>query len=375
MKPNHLDLFCGPGGFATGFEWAGFQTLAGIDIHEPSLRTYATNHPGAKTLLGDIRDISSESISELIGGASIDVMSAGVPCEGFSMANRNRTKFTDDRNFLFIEFLRIARDLDPKVLLVENVANLARHDGGVFAQEIEAGMRELGYRTTSTIVNAADFGVPQRRRRIMFVGVKPGYSFAWPKPSHGNENELPPHLTVGDALLGDLPALDAAESSSSYSGKPRTEYQALMRGSEQTLKNHEAPNHPASTIKMISNTEPGAPMYEKYKQRIRLHPDQTSPTVVSGGIRPQFAYGHPTQARGLTIRERARLMSFPDWYEFLGGLTQGRVQTGDAVPPLLAKAVAGAIADSLAGITSESDSDLDVVQVKTIKENLNSQTK
>jgi DNA (cytosine-5)-methyltransferase 1 len=126
---------------------------------------------------------------------------------------------------------------------------------------------------------------------------------------------------------------------------------------------------------MIANTEPGAPMYEKYKQRIRLHPDQTSPTVVSGGIRPQFAYGHPTQARGLTIRERARLMSFPDWYEFLGGLTQGRVQTGDAVPPLLAKAVAGSIADSLAGKTAESDSDLDVVHVKTVKENLNPKTK
>jgi DNA (cytosine-5)-methyltransferase 1 len=110
-------------------------------------------------------------------------------------------------------------------------------------------------------------------------------------------------------------------------------------------------------------------MYEKYKQRIRLHPDSPSPTVVSGGIRPQFAYGHPTQARGLSIRERARLMSFPDWYEFLGGLTQGRVQTGDAVPPLLAKVVAESIFNALNRKTKKSDSDLDKVHVKAIQGN------
>ena len=367
--PNHLDLFCGPGGFATGFEWAGFDTIAGIDIHEPSLRTYARNHPKAKTLLGDIRHITTDEIKTLTNHKKIDVLSAGVPCEGFSMANRNRTKFTDDRNFLFIEFLRIAKELKPKVLLVENVANLARHDGGIFAQEIEAGMRELGYKTTSTILNAADFGVPQRRRRIMFIGILPGYNFAWPEPTHGAG--LLTHLTVGDALLGDLPALQSAEVSENYAGKPKTAYQKLMRGDAKRLLNHEAPNHPASTIKMIENTEPGKPMYEKYKQRIRLHPDSPSPTVVSGGIRPQFAYGHPTQARGLTIRERARLMSFPDWYEFLGGLTQGRVQTGDAVPPLLAKAVAESIASAISRKTKKSESDLEKIHVKAIQGNSN----
>lgn len=367
--PNHLDLFCGPGGFATGFEWAGFNTVAGIDIHEPSLRTYAHNHPNAATMLADIRSVTLEEIIALAGTEQIDVMSAGVPCEGFSMSNRNRTKFTDERNFLFIEFLRIAEGLRPKVLLVENVANLARHDGGIFAQEIEAGMRALGYSTTSTILNASSFGVPQRRRRIMFVGVLGDDAvFTWPKPTHGDEAGLMPIPTVGDAILGDLPILESGEAALSYQTAPKTEYQKLMRGKQKHLLNHQAPNHPQSTIEMIARTVPGTPMYEKFKQRIRLHPDKPSPTVVSGGIRPQFAYGHPTQARGLSIRERARLMSFPDWYEFLGGLTQGRVQTGDAVPPLLAKAVAESILNSLEHDGNSEANELNVTHVNTIKQ-------
>ena len=359
---KHVDLFCGPGGFATGFEWAGFEPLLGIDIHRPSLETYARNHPDAKVLLADIREVHSDQVRELLGDADIDVVSAGVPCEGFSMANRNRTKFTDQRNFLFIEFLRIAEALKPRVLLVENVANLARHEKGVFAREIEMGMQSLGYETTSTILDASNYGVPQRRRRVMFVGVLPGLNFRWPRATHGGDGI--PLVTVGDAILGDLPLLESAQASDRYKSEPQNGYQALMRkNASEILLNHEAPNHPRETIDRIANTEPGQPMYEKYRQRIRLDASTISPTVVSGGIRPQFAYGHPTQARGLSIRERARLMSFPDEYEFLGGLTQGRVQTGDAVPPLLAKAVADEIAKCISGETTNAESDIGKVHL------------
>ena len=346
---NHLDLFCGPGGFATGFEMANFNTLAGIDNHLPSLKTYAHNQKGAATLLADIRDVTPSQVRDLVNDKSIDLISAGVPCEGFSMSNRNRTKFTDERNFLFLEFLRIAGDLKPKFLLVENVANLTRHDDGAFAEGIEQGMRELGYRTAAKILDARDFGVPQRRRRVMFVGALPGYNFAWPKVTHGDAPELKNFVTVADALLGDLPELTSNQSADEYLGDPRSEYQSMIRQGQTKILNHQAPNHPQETIDRIGGTEPGKPMYEKFKQRIRLDPAKPSPTVVSGGIRPQFAYGHPTQARGLSIRERARLMSFPDSYEFLGGLVQGRVQTGDAVPPLLARAMGIEIANGLSG--------------------------
>lgn len=367
-QPSHLDLFCGPGGFATGFEAAGFKTVAGFDHYSPSLETFGLNHPQASTVLADIRDVSVDDVAS-VAGTSIDVMSAGVPCEGFSMSNRNRTKFTDERNFLFLEFLRIAEGLRPRVLLVENVANLARHDDGLFAREIEGGMRELGYSTSSKILNAMDFGVPQRRRRIMFVGfLNPLSKFNWPTPSHGQGEGLEPYQTVGDAILGDLPRLASGSSSGKYSGPPKTSYQKLMRGDQEELLNHRAPNHPAETIERIRNTKPGEPMYEKFRQRIRLSKTSPSPTVVSGGIRPQFAYGHPTQARGLSIRERARLMSFPDSYFFTGGLTQGRVQTGDAVPPLLAKAVASSIFKALFDANNSNDvSDLGKTHVGAIE--------
>ena len=129
----------------------------------------------------------------------------------------------------------------------------------------------------------------------------------------------------------------------------------LMRGNlgelgiteSQKLSNHIAPNHPAETVEKIANTQPGQPMYEKFKQRIRLKLDEPSPTQLAGGIRPQFQFGHPTQPRGLTIRERARIQSFPDSYEFLGGTVQERVQTGNAVPPLMIYAIAREIAKDL----------------------------
>ena len=374
IEMNHVDLFCGPGGFATGFEWAGFKTILGLDIHEPSLKTFQKNHKHAKTILGDIREISDEDMVSMIG-KSVDVLSAGVPCEGFSMANRNRTKFTDERNFLFVEFLRMAELLQPKVLLVENVANFARHDDGFFGKEVEAGMKDLGYETTSTILNACDFGVPQRRRRVMFLGIKPGFAFRWPNPTHGSSSGLKPFVTVGDALLGDLPPLNAKEFSDKYSGPPTNDYQEFLREGATTLLNHHAPNHPKETIDRIARTKPGEPMYETYKQRIRLHKDKLSPTIVSGGIRPQFAYGHPTQPRGMSIRERARLMSFPDKYYFVGGIVQGRVQTGDAVPPLLAFAVANAIKDALNMKVTSSNSDLGKVHVALVAKKLREDSK
>jgi len=350
---NHFDLFCGPGGFATGFEWAGFKTVIGVDIHKPSLETFKINHQSAKTFLGDIREVSDKDLTKIAGTSDVHVLSAGVPCEGFSMSNRNRTKFTDERNFLFLEFLRIAEALKPEVLLVENVANLASHDKGFFAQEIESGMANLGYETSSTVLDASHFGIPQRRRRVMFIGFKPGYSFKWPVPTHGKN--LIDFVTVGDAILGDLPRLKSGQLLDKYSGPALTEYVKFLRKGSKTLLNHEAPNHPQSTIERIKRTKPGEPMYDSFKQRIRLHPDKISPTIVSGGIRPQFAYGHPTQARGLSIRERARLMSFPDWYEFVGGIVQGRVQTGDAVPPILANKVASEI---MSALTRKTDSRL-----------------
>ena len=176
------------------------------------------------------------------------------------------------------------------------------------------------------------------------MGVK-GKKFDFESIEKTNGKETgKPYNTVWDAI-GDLPVLDANEESSKYTMQPRTEYQMLMRGdvAADKLTNHQAPNHPQDVIDMIHNTKEGEPLYEKYHQRIRLSRTELSPTQVSGGIRPSFQFGHPTQDRGLTIRERCRLQSFPDNFYVYGGIVQGRVQTGNAVPPLLAKAIALAI--------------------------------
>ena len=146
-----------------------------------------------------------------------------------------------------------------------------------------------------------------------------------------------------------MPPLEAGQRKNEYDEAPVTEYQKHMRGNCRILKNHSAPNHPQEVIKKIASTKPGMPMYSKFKQRIRLNPNEPSPTQVSGGIRPQFQFGHPTQARGLSVRERCRIQSFPDSFEIFGGIVQGRIQTGNAVPPLLAKAIARQIIRSLKG--------------------------
>jgi DNA (cytosine-5)-methyltransferase 1 len=342
-----VDLFCGPGGFATGFEFAGFQSALAVDFYPPAIHTYRKNHPGTPTILGDIREVDTDLILSAIKGKSISVVTAGVPCEGFSLANRNRGKFVDERNFLFLEFLRVAKAIQSPYVVLENVSGITGHSDGYFKQEITAGMEEAGYIVDCKMLDAQEFGVPQRRKRVFFIGRMPGWAFSWPLPSHGQVAGLRLPVTVADAIL-DLPPLQNDETITRYRGGPKSAFAKLMRGTQEHLLNHRAPNHPKKTIERIQNTKPGEPMYPAYQQRIRLDPDRPSPTVISGGIRPQFHYGHPTQPRGLSVRERARLQSFPDSYDFVGGLVQGRVLTGDAVPPLLAAAIATSIASGIA---------------------------
>jgi DNA (cytosine-5)-methyltransferase 1 len=210
-------------------------------------------------------------------------------------------------------------------------------------------IEELGYEVSYARLNAADHGVPQTRERIFFVGVEKGLPFEWPDPLFGLASpEKRPYVTVWEAI-GDLPPLEPGESEREYTAEAHSAYARLMRTGASRLFNHEAPFHDERTLKRIANTRPGEPLYETFRQRIRLHPNRPSPTVIAGGIRPQFLFAHPFRNRGLTVREQARLQSFPDTFVFLGGIVQGRVLTGNAVPPLLAEALAGAIKRALDG--------------------------
>lgn len=337
-KPKAAELFCGCGGFSAGFEMAGFECVLGADIHKPSIATFARNHPGASTVLGDLRTVASETVQELCV-RNLDVLLAGIPCQGFSLNNRKRHSH-DKRNFLFEELLRFVQALQPQTVVVENVTGLRSANGGSFVEAIEQGFQNLGYQVHHRVLNAAHYGVPQTRSRVVFVAIRSSEPFSWPCPTHGPN--LQPLVTVAEAI-GDLPPLTHGHSADRYSRAPATAYQLLMRQGGIELLNHQAPKHPEATVQRIARTVPGQPMYVAFKQRIRLDPNAPSPTQVSGGIRPQFQFGHPDQARGLTVRERCRIQSFPDRYFIEGGTVQGRVQTGNAVPPLLAKAIAEAV--------------------------------
>lgn len=342
-----IDLFCGCGGVSLGFEMAGFHSLIGTDIHPPSVDTFSRNHPTASMVVGDMRRVNDEMLLEAAGGQRVDVVAAGVPCQGFSLNNRKRFE-EDDRNFLFREFIRVVRLFSPPVVLLENVSGLASSANGAFKEAIALAIEESGYRVGCEFLNAADFGVPQKRRRLFFFGVKTGVQLRWPRPTNGPGRERP-LVTVWDAI-GDLPQIGPGEKAEFYDLEPFTDYQRLMRkNSGRELHNHEAPNHPPETIAKIGKTKPGEPIYPKFPQRIRLCPTELSPTQVSGGIRSQYQFGHPTLARGLTVRERCRIQSFPDRYFICGGIVQGRVQTGNAVSPLLAQALAVEVRSILRG--------------------------
>lgn len=340
-NPTVVELFCGCGGTTLGFEMAGFEAILGCDIHAPSIQTFKANHPNASTILGDVKKVNPSTIKELLGKRKLDVIIAGVPCQGFSLNNRKRYE-QDDRNQLYKEFVRFIEVLKPKVVVLENVSGMK--STGTFVQDIERDLSRAGNMTVkSKLLYAFDYGVPQKRSRLIFVGIK-GKQFDFEKiiKTHGPETSNA-YVTIKEAI-GDLPSLQAKETKTKYKSAPFSVYQKLMRQhSNDVITCHTAPNHPATTIQRIKNTKPGEPMYPKFKQRIRLAWDIQSPTQVSGGIRPQFQFGHPEDNRGLTIRERCRLQSFPDDFIIKGGTVQGRVQTGNAVPPLLAKAVALAI--------------------------------
>lgn len=366
-KYTMIDLFCGAGGFSVACSFAGFQSVLGIDHLEPAMQTWTHNHPKALGCLGDIRTIDPLEIKKLLeakGINKIHLLTGGVPCQGFSLASRKHNDF-DERNFLFLEYMKYVKVFEPDYIILENVSGMRSTAGGKFEEDIIRYMEELGYTTTVKLINAADFGVPQKRNRLVFVGVKRNSSlvdkYQFPEGEYSDDANptlfsayKKPYRTVFDAI-SDLPTLGNNETVDTYGSDALTEYQKIMRGESgkygieqpERLFNHTSPNHPEETIQKIANTKPGEPMYEMFRQRIRLTMDSPSPTQLAGGIRPQFQFGHPTQPRGLSIRERARIQSFPDSYVFKGGIVQERVQTGNAVPPLMIYAVAKPIADDL----------------------------
>lgn len=343
------DLFSGAGGFSLGLEGAGFRPLLGLDLYEPAARTYRANFPQAGFVQGDARKVKASDLKALLGGVRPAVLTAGIPCQGFSLMGKRNPQ--DERNHLFLELLRFVEALEPEAVVVENVPGMRslRTPGGkgTFAQAVREALKALGYAVRLKELVAADYGVPQVRRRLFFVGLAPGRNFVWPTPS----SSVPP--TVWEAI-GDLPPLEPGERATAYDREPHSPYAQRMReGAGEILWNHEAPRHTEASRKRIASARPGEPFYPSFPQRLRLHPERPSPTVIAGGSRPQYYFAHPFQVRGLTVRETARLQSFPDRFRFLGGKVAERILVGNAVPPLLAQALGEAVRRALLGESPE----------------------
>lgn len=340
---NVLDLFCGCGGLSKGFEAAGYNVLVGVDFEQSALNTFNRNHKGAVGLKLDLSSSTAiNSIMETIGNQNVDIVIGGPPCQGFSLTGPRN--FDDERNKLYIAMIETVRRLQPKAFLIENVPGMANLYNGAVKNEIVKRFTLMGYNVSYKIVCAADYGVPQIRKRLIFVGLcdsKKSYDF--PNPYLSPEN----YLTCEDAI-SDLPPLTETLGAevSSYEIQPLNDFQKSMRGSCTVLHNHTSINH-KQFVKDVIALVPDGGNYKDLPPGIgesrvfhmawtRLHSKKPARTVDTGH-RNLFHY---KWNRCPTIRESARIQTFPDDFVFLGNRGQQNKQVGNAVPVLLAKALA-----------------------------------
>jgi DNA (cytosine-5)-methyltransferase 1 len=362
--PIVVDLFCGAGGLSEGLRQAGFDPRVAIDFDPNAIATYKANHPETETILGNVEHVTGEQIKGLAGSDDIDLIAGGPSCQGFSTHGK---RIQDDpRNFLFKHFVRLVDEVRPKMFLMENVRGMLTYGKGYFKKQIEEAFEEIGYRTRFTQVCAADYGVPQLRHRVLFIGTRiDDIELSFPEPTHGAaELGLKPHLTVQEAL-SDLPLMngDFKADARSYLGAPLNDYQRYARrGAGKTLTMHVS-NRLSDQAQEIANvvqqgqglrSVPPDALPDRFKKMrtigngalrrdcttlyYRLNPARPSYTITC--YYRNIASGpflHPWEDRSLSHREAARLMSFPDSYKFMG--SNFTRQIGNAVPVLMAKAI------------------------------------
>lgn len=348
MQFNVLDLFCGAGGFSHGIDInRNFQTLIGVDFDKHALSTFQHNFPGAITIYGDLTDlIVKEEVITTAKALNINMIVGGPPCQGFSLKGK-LLGLEDPRNFLFKEFVNVVKEIRPEVFVIENVKNLLNALGGYFLDQIYNEFRQLGYIVNSGSLNSLDFGVPQNRERAIIIGSLTK-SINLPK-KHTNQIR-----TVRDAI-SDLSYLNSGEGNnvSHYITGPESDYQTLLRSSD-LLYNHVATNHSDIAIEKLKYIPPegdktSLPSHLHGKQKFsttwsRLEWEKPSPTIDTRFDTPSNGRNsHPYLHRAITPREAARIQSFPDNFRFLGPKTSICRQIGNAVPPLLAKAIADQI--------------------------------
>ena len=352
---NVVDLFCGAGGLSRGFLDAGFNVVLGVDFDDAALKTFENNHGNAKAMKLDL--FNHDNINYILEYLAkekikVDVLVGGPPCQGFSLAGKREAD--DKRNLLYSAMVKTAEMIKPKIIVLENVPGMLTLYGGIGKKRIFKDFSNLGYKMSVKVLFAPEYGVPQIRKRAIFVGILNGKSdFKYPEPLLDEK-----HFVTCKEALSDLPSLIGDNDFNlnavrKYISKPQSEYQKMMRLNSKAVYNHYPINHAQKTIDTIARIPDGGnykslPKEEakKYKYHESLHRySSNKPSLtIDTGHRTHFHYQYN---RIPTVRENARLQSFTDDFVFFGTKQEQYKQVGNAVPPLLGKAVAKQIKEVL----------------------------
>lgn len=339
-----IDLFSGCGGLSYGLAQSGIVASTAVDNWTDALETFEANHPESTAIEADLGQSGLSGLKNQL--SDVDVVFGGPPCQGFSISGKRDP--LDPRNLLYRGFLDVVADVRPRLFLMENVPNLASMDGGKLIEAIESDFLALGYHLSRQILLASDYGVPQNRRRLFLVGSLNESEFVWPDKTTPNAEDK---INCRDAL-SDLPEHSLADGST-YPSEPKSSYQRLMRMQSTQVFNHEITNHSDQTKRIIHLVPDGGNYKDLPKEFsntrnvniawTRFSSQKPSPTIDTGH-RHHFHYEFD---RVPTVRESARLQSFSDNFVFKGSKTSQYKQVGNAVPPLLARALGESIRSHL----------------------------
>ena len=346
-KRNYIgiDLFSGAGGMSIGAIAAGVEVKVAVEIDKFAAITYQANHPNTKLFNEDIRTVKINGFCKTEKN-DVKILFGGPPCQGFSTSNQKTRNKENEGNWLFKEYLRVTKEQNPDWVIVENVKGIVETENGFFFEKINTSLNKIGYTTSYAILNAADYGVPQIRNRVFIVGSLHGIKYEFPKQTTKK------HLTVEDAI-SDLPQLKNGTlvHELSYKTESKNEYQSLVRRNSENSVNNLVTNNAKFVLNRYKYIPQGgnwenipARLMKNYKDFTRCHtgiyhrlkPDD--PSVVIGNYRKNMLI-HPTEDRGLSVREAARIQSFPDTFHFHGSIGFQQQQVGDSVPPFLAESI------------------------------------
>lgn len=339
-----IDLFAGAGGMSLGAKMAGIDVQLVVESDPHAASTYLQNHTPAMGLFNDdIRKFDKNKFP--VKGRPL-VVFGGPPCQGFSTSNQKTRSIKNEKNWLFQEFIRVVKDYMPEWVVFENVRGILETENGIFVEQILQEFHSLGYETSHQLLHATDFGIPQKRARFFIVASLNGVKFKFPEAKPGQP------VTVEEAIA-DLPHLEngASHCILNYSAPAKSSYTQAMRGGLKKCSNNLVTRNSALVIERYSHIPPAGNwqnipdhLMKNYKDKSRCHTgiyrrlENDKPSIVIGNFRKNMLI-HPIQNRGLSVREAARLQSFPDWFHFNGTIGFQQQQVGNAVPPLLAAEV------------------------------------